>query len=148
MLEELLKYNHVANNEFIAVFSKAGVPVVDAERLFSHILNAADIWVSRIKKLPSNYDRFELHPVKNFDQLENDSYTALTGILTGFDLSSDVIYKIGTGEEFTSRVSDILFHIVNHSTYHRGQIASIFRRQDIEPPVTDYVLLKRKGLLV
>jgi uncharacterized damage-inducible protein DinB len=33
----------------------------------------------------------------------------------------------------------VLRHIVNHSTYHRGQVASKLKRFEIEPPVTDMV---------
>ena len=32
----------------------------------------------------------------------------------------------------------LLRHIVNHSTYHRGQIASKVKRFGIEPPNTDF----------
>jgi uncharacterized damage-inducible protein DinB len=34
----------------------------------------------------------------------------------------------------------VLRHLVNHSTYHRGQVASKLKRFGIEPPGTDFVL--------
>jgi uncharacterized damage-inducible protein DinB len=33
----------------------------------------------------------------------------------------------------------VLRHIVNHSTYHRGQIAAKLKRLGVEPPATDLV---------
>ena len=30
-------------------------------------------------------------------------------------------------------------HVVNHSTYHRGQVASKLKRLGVEPPVTDFI---------
>jgi uncharacterized damage-inducible protein DinB len=33
----------------------------------------------------------------------------------------------------------VLRHIVNHATYHRGQVASKLRRLGIEPPMTDMI---------
>ena len=33
----------------------------------------------------------------------------------------------------------VLRHIVNHSTYHRGQIAAKLKRWGVEPPATDLV---------
>jgi uncharacterized damage-inducible protein DinB len=33
----------------------------------------------------------------------------------------------------------VLRHVVNHATYHRGQIASKLKRLSIEPPVTDLI---------
>jgi hypothetical protein len=34
-------------------------------------------------------------------------------------------------------------HIVNQSTYHWGQIANIFRESDLQPVMTDYIMLER-----
>jgi uncharacterized damage-inducible protein DinB len=34
----------------------------------------------------------------------------------------------------------VLRHVVNHSTYHRGQVASKLKRFGIEQPGTDFVL--------
>ena len=42
------------------------------------------------------------------------------------------------GRTFTLPRWAILRHIVNHSTYHRGQIASKLKRFGIEPPNTDF----------
>ncbi|HZY84873.1 MAG TPA: DinB family protein [Gemmataceae bacterium] len=33
----------------------------------------------------------------------------------------------------------VLRHVVNHSTYHRGQVASKLKRLGVEPPATDFV---------
>ncbi len=42
------------------------------------------------------------------------------------------------GRTFTLPVWAMLRHIVNHSTYHRGQIASKLKRFGIEQPNTDF----------
>jgi uncharacterized damage-inducible protein DinB len=44
----------------------------------------------------------------------------------------------GPGYKFTLPRWAILRHIVNHATYHRGQVASKLRRFDIKPPNTDF----------
>ena len=38
--------------------------------------------------------------------------------------------------------ADILFHILNHENYHRGQVVMALQRLGIDPPNFDYVLLK------
>ncbi|WP_185211767.1 DinB family protein [Sphingobacterium mizutaii] len=35
-----------------------------------------------------------------------------------------------------------MFHIINHSNYHRAQIATELRKQEIEPIQTDYIKYK------
>jgi uncharacterized damage-inducible protein DinB len=42
------------------------------------------------------------------------------------------------GRTFTLPRWAMLRHIVNHSTYHRGQVASKLKRLGIEPPNTDF----------
>ena len=42
------------------------------------------------------------------------------------------------GRTFTLSRWAILRHIVNHSTYHRGQVAAKLKRFGIEPPTTDF----------
>ena len=42
------------------------------------------------------------------------------------------------GRTFTLPPWAILRHIVNHSTYHRGQVASKLKRFGIEQPITDF----------
>lgn len=33
----------------------------------------------------------------------------------------------------------VLRHVVNHSTYHRGQVAAKLKRLGVEPPMTDFI---------
>jgi uncharacterized damage-inducible protein DinB len=44
----------------------------------------------------------------------------------------------GPGYTFTLPRWALLRHIVNHSTYHRGQVASKLKRFGIEQPITDF----------
>lgn len=50
------------------------------------------------------------------------------------------------GVKYESTVLDILTHVVNHSTYHRGQIASLIAATGTKPAVTDYIALTRRNL--
>jgi len=38
--------------------------------------------------------------------------------------------------------ADALFHIINHETYHRGEVIMTLQRLGIDPPNFDYALLK------
>jgi uncharacterized damage-inducible protein DinB len=39
-------------------------------------------------------------------------------------------------------VFDIVFHIINHQTYHLGQVIMTLQKNDVDPPNFDFILLK------
>lgn len=53
---------------------------------------------------------------------------------------------IGGGEGSMTRV-DILLHVVNHTTYHRGHIAAMIYQIPARPPVTDLPVFLRNAAL-
>jgi uncharacterized damage-inducible protein DinB len=44
------------------------------------------------------------------------------------------------GARFELLFHDIVLHMINHGTYHRGQIANMIRIQGEKPVATDYLL--------
>lgn len=62
-------------------------------------------------------------------------------------LSRAVAYTNSKGEPWTSTVEEILNHVVIHSAYHRGQIASDMRSAGQEPAYTDFIHAVRQGLV-
>jgi uncharacterized damage-inducible protein DinB len=54
-----------------------------------------------------------------------------------------ITYTNTHGQTFTQPLQDLLFHILNHSTYHRGQLAQLLRQQGFTPPATDFVYFNR-----
>jgi uncharacterized damage-inducible protein DinB len=147
MLQDLINYTFLADRKFIDAFLDAARSMPEAEKLFSHILNAQHIWAKRILGEKHEYDVFQLHSVGVFETIHLRNSEYLLRILRTQNLEELIIYQNSKGESFVNAASDILFHIVNHSTYHRAQVAAQFRLNDITPPTTDYIMLKRDGLL-
>lgn len=146
MLKELIRYTEVADAKVISTFLNAQKELPEAEALFSHVLNAQHIWISRIKGIKPLYERFQIHPKQTFSVLLSENVKSLYDLLNS-DLNAIIKYTIFDGTAFENKAFDILYHVVNHSTYHRGQIATQFRLNDIHPPITDFVLLKRENQL-
>lgn len=146
MLAQLIKYTEVADFKYIEIFVNTGKKLPEAEKLFSHILNAQHIWVSRLKNEIPLYDRFHVHPVEEFAPLHSVNFNELHA-LAAADLNFTVKYKTAQAGDFESSALDIMYHVVNHSTYHRAQVATQFRLNGIEPPATDFILLKRQHQL-
>jgi uncharacterized damage-inducible protein DinB len=62
-------------------------------------------------------------------------------------LAQEVHYKNSKGEPWTSNVADVIQHVVFHSAYHRGQIASDVRAAGKEPAYTDFIHAVRNGFI-
>jgi uncharacterized damage-inducible protein DinB len=52
-------------------------------------------------------------------------------------------YKNYVGEDYTNNVEMIMIHLVNHSSYHRAQIAMLLRQKGFEPINTDFITYDR-----
>jgi uncharacterized damage-inducible protein DinB len=147
MLLDLINYTQLADRRVIDIFLQAETALPEAQNMFSHILNSQRIWLDRVQGSEPQYDRYQLQPVDLFDEMHNQNCKDMLEIVHNHDLKEIIIYKNSSGEAFSNAVHDILFHVVNHSTYHRAQVATQFRLNNIQPPVTDYISYKREGLI-
>src|SRR5690606_22895755 len=144
LYQDLFTYNHYFNHELSDIFIKTHDTINEKPiTLFSHILNAHHIWNSRIIEKQSEYDVWKVHSIPELKKINENNFNNTQSILTDFDLDKTILYKNSKGQKFKNKISEILFHIINHSTYHRGQIASSFRQNNIEPLNTDYIFYKR-----
>lgn len=114
-----------------------------SRELFCHILTAHNIWNNRITGEVSNHGVWEKLDSKIFSKLDNQNLTETLTIIHNADLLTPICYLNSKRVEYENTVKEILFHVVNHSTYHRGQIAMDFRNHKIQPLVTDYIAYKR-----
>jgi uncharacterized damage-inducible protein DinB len=59
--------------------------------------------------------------------------------LTQQDLDRVLHYKSFAGAEFSNPMWQILHHLSNHGTYHRGQIVTMLRQLGAKPVSTDMI---------
>lgn len=110
--------------------------------MFSHIVNAHQIWNARIRGKKT----LGVHDVHNLEKcmaLDTGNYKDTMQVLDRFEMPHGVAYSNSKGMEFHNTVQEILFHIANHTTHHRAQIISDLRQQGIAPVATDYIFYKR-----
>jgi uncharacterized damage-inducible protein DinB len=70
-------------------------------------------------------------------------YVALSDRLTPESATEKIRFEfIGGGKGEMTR-AEILLHIVNHGTYHRGFVADFFYQIPIQPPATDLTVYLR-----
>ena len=143
MIEELLAYCKTADKKVIDVFKQTEIVLPKAVALFSHVLDAQHIWASRILQTKPVFSVAQVHELNDFEGLHEQNFELFKEVFEKISMLENINYKNSSGGSYTNQVKDILFHVVNHSTYHRGQIAMLFRNSAIDPPVTDYIFLKR-----
>jgi uncharacterized damage-inducible protein DinB len=59
------------------------------------------------------------------------------------DFDRELTYRNYTGDPYTNNVETIMIHLVNHSSYHRAQIAMLLRQNGFEPINTDFITYDR-----
>lgn len=143
--KDAFEYNWYFNQELIQLFedNKQFIPEKSI-KLLNHLINAQQIWNERLQKKRITIEVWEIQPLKNLKNANQKNFNKSLGILESIDLSRQIEYQNSKGIAFSNSVRDIFFHIINHSTYHRAQIASDLKANGIEPINTDYIFYKRK----
>ena len=143
-------YDEWANQEVLATLRVTKGAIERALQLMAHILSAERLWLERIKQQPQS---FPVWPKADQDQLEAQAaelgrqWREYLELITVGDLSQPVSYKNSKGEAWTSKLGVILTHVIVHSAYHRGQIASHMRESGHTPAYTDFIHGVRQGLV-
>jgi uncharacterized damage-inducible protein DinB len=119
-----------------------------ARGIFAHIQSARHVWLFRLGHIAKR--PWVMFPEWTVDQCEADAtrldqaWAAYLETLADADLDEPVHYHSNDGHPFTSLRCDILTHVYNHSTYHRGQIALLVRLAGGTPTDTDFIIHTRQ----
>ena len=142
---KLYQYNAWANRRVIGCLERQAVNDEKTLTLFSHILSAQFIWLHRIQSLPpppyelwKKYDLPQLHSM-----VEESASRWLAFVQENETFDRILKYRNYTGDYFENNVEHIMMHLVNHGTYHRGQIAMLLRQKGYEPVNTDFITYDR-----
>lgn len=143
-LHQLFDYNFYCNKKIIQQCSVLENVPENCKRLFSHILNAHHIWNHRLLGIPNTYGVWEMHAIDKWEDIHYENQRASFEIISNTDnFEKRVGYENSQGRSFANETKDILFHIINHSTHHRGQIMMELRNAGVVPEPLDYVHYKR-----
>jgi uncharacterized damage-inducible protein DinB len=145
LLRRMLRYDVWANRE--ALRSMRQRPPARSLRWLGHIIGAEFLWLDR---MDGTEPRLAVWPELSLDQCEEllqDLARRIPGDLDPGSLARQVRYTNTKGEPWSSTVEEILTHVVIHSAYHRGQIASDLRASGQDPAYTDYIHAVRQGLV-
>lgn len=109
-------------------------------KTFQHIYYADRVWLSRMEGAPAAFADPE--PGPSLAELNERWFPILKRFESWAavqDPARVVDYKNLKGDAFSKSVQQIVLHVVNHGTYHRGQIAAMLRQLGHVPPYTDLI---------
>lgn len=143
-------YNAWANREAVNAIDTAGGGDQRSLQLMAHIFAAERVWLERLKQLPQSvpvWPEFDLSRCQQESGELGRLWEEYLELTTAGDVSQNISYKNSKGESWTSSVVDVLTHVVMHSAYHRGQIASHMRETGQTPAYTDFIHGIRQGFV-
>ena len=142
--ENLFQYTDHFNTVLIQkMLVEQAADLNKSQQLMSHMLNAHHIWNRRILRQQPEVGVWQPMPLTEMLDRNEDNYQQTRRILNEVDLDTTISYTNSKGDLYQNTVQDILFHVVNHTSYHRAQIATDFREHGLDPITTDYIMYKR-----
>ncbi len=158
LLKQLAAYNTWATNRIAEAIlalpeEKQTAPLPSSyeslQRTLLHMWDAESIWWQRMKL----HERF-VRPSDNFKGTTRDVVNGLLSqsrlweswINPASDFSLDHVfeYRDNKRDQVKMPVFQMLLHVFNHGTYHRGQLVNMLRQLGVEKiPGTDFVIWAR-----
>lgn len=116
-----------------------------------HMWDAEHIWWQRVKMKdqidrPSESFSGDLQKLTQHLLLQSAEWANWVSAATEAALAHEFIYRNNKREQFKQPVADVLIHLFNHQSYHRGQIVTMLRQLGaMQIPALDYIVFTRKG---
>jgi uncharacterized damage-inducible protein DinB len=118
-------------------------------RTLAHMVGAEKIWLERWTGKPNPVfmkpeEVPSLRDIKaRWEQVGYDT-AKFFGSMTDKKLQDTFTMATASGEQHTHTFAQALLHVVDHSTYHRGQIITMLRQMGITPPTTGMIVFFRE----
>ncbi len=114
----------------------------------AHVFAADRVWLARIQGNPpvnfiSAEDRQLSVLQKEWPALQ-ERWKQWAAKLTDQNVQAKIAYRDLKGNSWEQPVWQILLHVVNHGTHHRGQVSGFLRAMGHNPPALDLIAFYRE----
>ena len=115
-----------------------------------HLWDVEELWWYRMQgqplsEWPSKQFEGEFAELRKSMLSASSRWEAWLQKLVEDDLEKIYDYKNSKGESFSQPLSEVVMHLFNHQTFHRGQIITMLRQNGVkEITGTDFILFTRK----
>lgn len=115
-----------------------------------HLFQADSIWLDRLEGRPTGALADYAAPGCTYEL--RDAWTGVLDRMIAWgeaqneaDWSRETSYKTLAGVPYKTPLCQVVLHIVNHGSYHRGQISSMLRQLGLKPMNLDLIGFYREG---
>jgi uncharacterized damage-inducible protein DinB len=159
LLKQLAAYNLWANQQLLETVllldeEKQKYPMVSSfaslHDTLLHMWNSESVWWQRIKMTerivaPAETFSGNMDDLKREYLQQNQQWVDLIIGISDAGLDHVFQYYNTKREYFKQPVYQVLQHVFNHGTYHRGQLVTMLRQLGVEKiPATDFIVWTRK----
>lgn len=142
LLTDYTQYNIWANQRIFNAVKSAGEQILDLEikssfpsvkKTLHHIYDAETIWIQRINGVKNIKWPASAHfsgTLSDFEKVMITRSKEFAALVSDHDdswLQSTINYSNIKGQPFSNVAWQIIMHVVNHSSYHRGQLVTMLR---------------------
>ncbi len=155
----LARYNEWADRLVFEAMAAlpAGEPTKERPTLFKTMVRTMNhnylidlMWQAHLEGRDHGYTRRDvvLHPelpaLWAAQKTMHDWFIAWSDRQTETTLAENVAFTLTGGNKGEMTRGEILLHVVNHHTYHRGWATDLFFQVPCQPPTTDLPVFKRE----
>jgi uncharacterized damage-inducible protein DinB len=158
LIHQLLDYNVWANERLCTSISKLSEEQMDqyvpssfpsVRKTLLHMLGAQQLWMLRLSGTsPTQVPSFQF---SSSQELLNSWLANCKELLeNGSSFQKEELkevkeYTTFTSGRYSSRIYEMIMTVVNHGTYHRGQLVTVLRALGVEEiPQTDFIFYTRE----
>lgn len=117
-----------------------------AMTLFSHLLSSPSMWLCRLEKRDFTCSLFQERTLAECEVLMTENLEGWKQFLLNKSIEDleETIEFMSAWEVNPSKrkmtIEDAIIHIINHSSYHRGQIVASIKGKVDELPLSTYIM--------
>ncbi|MHA1566285.1 MAG: DinB family protein [Alphaproteobacteria bacterium] len=154
------QYNAWANGRLYDACGMLPEPEYLAERgaffgsihgTLNHILVGDRAWMARLEGVASTITSLDeilhrdLASLRGAREQEDGRIIAYVDGLSAARLAEDLHYASVAGDRFVTPVGQVLAHLFNHQTHHRGQVHDLLSQTNVAPPPLDLMYYLREA---
>ena len=158
-LERLLDYTVWANHRILRACAtlegddflrELGASFGTIRGTLAHVMNCEWVWLERWKgvspkRLPDESEHANVVALRDHWTIIEGHRRAWLDALPEDEAAGIVRYKTLAGVAYEAPLWQLVQHVANHSTYHRGQVVSMLKQVGARTVSTDLVLFDRES---